>query len=393
MQRKLTISHQEKLLSRSLATEVPFSTLLKQNGLSYDDLVYRCYEPVRVGGAPYTTPVNYDFAYHGVPAVSFFSGAGGLDLGFKYAGFNNVAAFEIDSTFCETLIKNHQGYRVCKVDMRKREEVTHILASQLRIAPPFKGVFHGGPPCQPFSIASNQRYAKWQDEFKRTGFKCEDQGTLLFDFIWQIEIFRPTAFLLENVVGLMTIDNGEQWSRAVNILTEAGYQISRPMILNARHYGVPQSRIRAFVCGWSTNRARFIPPTEDLIEVPCHKALSKPMPNSDGHVTREHTASSILRYMELRYGQRDDPGRVDRLNPNLPAKTVIGGGTKGGGRSHLHPFIPRTLSPRESARLQTFPDEYLFYGPPARQFTQIGNSVPPLLAMKLALSIYKSFFA
>ena len=74
-------------------------------------------------------------------------------------------------------------------------------------------------------------------------------------------------------------------------------------------------------------------------------------------------------------------------DPMLPSKTVIAGGTKGGGRSHLHPYYPRTLSVRECARLQTFPDSYEFVGSVARQFTQVGNAVPPLLAYKLALSL------
>ena len=78
--------------------------------------------------------------------------------------------------------------------------------------------------------------------------------------------------------------------------------------------------------------------------------------------TREHKAESVLRYMRLVYGQRDQLGRVDRLDPILPSKTVIAGGTKGGGRSHLHPEIPRTLSVRECAHLQTFPKDYIFYG-------------------------------
>ena len=85
-------------------------------------------------------------------------------------------------------------------------------------------------------------------------------------------------------------------------------------------------------------------------------------------------------------------GRVDRLDHRLPSKKVIAGGTKGGGRSHLHPFSPRTLSVRECARLQTFPDNYIFTGSNARQFTQVGNAVPPLLAYKLALAIKKSVF-
>jgi len=78
------------------------------------------------------------------------------------------------------------------------------------------------------------------------------------------------------------------------------------------------------------------------------------------------------------------------LNPR--SKTVIAGGTNGGGRSHLHPEIPRTLSVRECARLQTFPDDYKFVGSTARQFTQVGNAVPPVLAAQLALAIASSIF-
>ena len=108
--------------------------------------------------------------------------------------------------------------------------------------------------------------------------------------------------------------------------------------------------------------------------------------------TREHKAESVLRYMELAYGQRDQLGRVDRLDPLSPAKTVIAGGTKGGGRSHLHPEVPRTLSVRECARLQSFPDEYEFVGTSGRQFTQVGNAVPPVLAAQIGKSILTSFF-
>ena len=83
---------------------------------------------------------------------------------------------------------------------------------------------------------------------------------------------------------------------------------------------------------------------------------------------------------------------MDRLDPTRPSKTVIAGGTNGGGRSHLHPEIPRTLSVRECARLQTFPDGYRFIGPTARQFTQVGNAVPPVLAATLATQIAKAYF-
>ena len=96
--------------------------------------------------------------------------------------------------------------------------------------------------------------------------------------------------------------------------------------------------------------------------------------------------------MALSYGERDQLGRVDRLDPSKPSKTVIAGGTKGGGRSHLHPYYPRTISVRECARIQTFPEEYDFLGPVARQFTQVGNAVPPLFAYKLAKALKQALF-
>src|SRR6185437_8187349 len=108
--------------------------------------------------------------------------------------------------------------------------------------------------------------------------------------------------------------------------------------------------------------------------------MPQDLPN---RVTRRHAPESIARYKTLAFGQREQLGRVDRLDPRRPSKTVIAGGSGGGGRSHLHPFIARTLSVRECARLQTFPDKFVFLGPTARQFTQVGNAVPPVLAAQM----------
>lgn len=128
-------------------------------------------------------------------------------------------------------------------------------------------------------------------------------------------------------------------------------------------------------------------PTPSETPTACGKVFERPLDGVLNHVTREHTAGSLERYMKLPYGSRDKLGRVDRLDPSKPSKTVIAGGMKGGGRSHLHPNFPRTLSVRECARLQTFPDDYEFMGAVARQFTQVGNAVPPLLAYKLGLAL------
>ncbi len=396
---RLPFSEQEKMVNYSIIKKIKLSKVLEEKGYTYEDLRYRNTLPIQPSLAEYRTLTDYDFPTNGIPTVSFFSGAGGLDLGFEYAGFNHLASFEINELFTETLRKNRPNWRIFgpphySGDMRKREEIADILHNEVGISTPFDGIFHGGPPCQPFSIAANQRFAKSSENFKRVGFNHEDHGNLLFDFIWQINLFHPRVFLIENVTGLKTIDGGEQLAEAIRLLTKSGYEVAEPAIIDARFYGVPQSRSRLFLCGWRRNGNKsFKLPTGDFLEVPCYKALEKPLDDIPNHTTRQHKAPSIIRYMELDYGQRDHLGRVDRLDPNLPSKTVIAGGMGGGGRSHLHPFIPRTLSPRESARLQTFPDDYIFYGPPARQLTQVGNAVPPLLGLKLARAIFDSLLA
>jgi len=197
--------------------------------------------------------------------------------------------------------------------------------------------------------------------------------------------------VIENVPGITTVDGGEQLSTALELLESSGFTISGPTCFNVANYGVPQQRVRLLIVGWrGTGKLHW--PTPCAPGARCHEALSVPMNGAKNHITRSHKAKSIVRYMELDYGKRDHLGRVDRLDPTRPAKTVIAGGDRGGGRSHLHPDVPRTLSPRECARLQTFPDDYEFCGTHGRQFTQVGNAVPPLFAMKLARAIYDSLF-
>jgi DNA (cytosine-5)-methyltransferase 1 len=304
-------------------------------------------------------------------------------------GFQNVAAFEFNELFCKTLRRNRPRWQVFgppihSGDVSRFEEIADTLSNL--ISKPFEGVFAGGPPCQPFSIAANQRFSKWGDNFKRTGFAHAKNGNLLFDYVNLILEFRPKVFIVENVPGLRDIDGGEQLSAAVKALTDAGYTIAEPTVLDAAQFGIPQQRLRLFLIG-SRDGKKFAFPTCQHGVVGAGSVLFRPTATVKNHETREHLAASVLRYARLPYGARDQLGRVDRLDPLLPSKTVIAGGTAGGGRSHLHPEIPRTLSVRECARLQTFPDDYVFVGATARQFTQVGNAVPPVLAAHVAQAI------
>ncbi|MCR9051900.1 MAG: DNA cytosine methyltransferase [Phaeodactylibacter xiamenensis] len=368
---------------------------LRNRGLTYDDLIY---EEKSNDALITDRESNFECIDDlpnekpSIPCISFFSGAGGFDIGFKKAGFFTLACIEYEEVFCKTLRTNFPDTLVIGPpeftgDVKNKEEVHAALEDCLKHDRPFEGVFFGGPPCQPFSIAANQRFSKNGDNFKRTGFQNKQLGNLLQTYVDYIIKFRPKVFVIENVIGLIDMDKGVGLSVEIKKLEEAGYQVSPPKKVNMANYGIPQNRNRVFVIGCRDVKKRFAFMDESSKLVPLYHALNRPINGCSNHETRLHKIDSILRYCKLGIGRRDQLGRVDRLDPGKPSKTIIAGGKKGGGRSHLHPFIPRTLSVRESARLQTFPDDYTFVGSTARQFTQVGNAVPPLFAYKLAKEI------
>lgn len=391
--KKQTIEIKENIMcvvKKCIEQDIPLSKELKSLNLTYDDLCYENNSKPEYKKQKIVTLDDFKEPEAGIPIISFFSGAGGLDLGFEAVGFKHTLLVEKIPLFCETLKLNRPEWDVYNGDVSKNEEMIKEISKYIGFDE-FEGVFVGGPPCQSFSIAANQRYSKSGENFKRVGFAHETNGNLLFDYIALIKKFRPKVFLIENVPGLMEIDDGEQLAVAYADLEAAGYKINDPIVLRADHYHVPQQRIRLFIIGSRTDKLLTLPKPSDDSMV-CGNVFEMPLGNAINHVTRAHSAESVDRYMKLPYGARDQKGRVDRLDPTKPSKTIIAGGNKGGGRSHLHPYFPRTLSVRESARLQTFPDNYVFAGPVARQFTQVGNAVPPVLAAQIAKSIKDSFF-
>ncbi len=390
----ISLQKQNEIFSFAASEQVDLSDALSHFGKTLDDLIYEnSYSQTWSGGSPRSLE-DFSGSQHRIPMVSFFTGCGGIDLGFEAAGFEHVAAFEFNELFCKTLRKNRPEWKVFGPPTSSGDvsNVSEVIAALEAIIPiNFEGIFAGGPPCQPFSIASNQRFSKSGENFKRVGFGHEKNGNLLFDYVSVIKHFRPSCFLIENVPGLRDLDGGKQLSAAIIDLENAGYTVEKPTVLNASNYSVPQFRDRLFVVGTRTNRSIDFP-SPNNIQYGAGSVLYRDQGQAANTETRTHKISSVQRYIRLDYGKRDQLGRVDRLSPCRPSKTVIAGGTNGGGRSHLHPEIPRTLSVRECARLQTFPDNYTFVGPTARQFTQVGNAVPPVLAAQLGLSLARSVF-
>lgn len=389
---------QFELLKECSEKSLDLGDELKKLKKTYDHLRYRTDPSPRLDGTGYVALDKFTHKPNHVPIVSFFSGAGGLDLGFEAAGFEHLALVEHNKIFCETLRHNRPDWQVigpptASGDVSNLEEISADLRNLIGNAKRgFNGIFVGGPPCQPFSIAANQRFSRSGEDFKRIGFAHKRNGNLLFEYIALIRAFRPKAFLIENVPGLFDVDGGVQLKRAVRQLEKAGYRVENPFVLNAAEYSVPQHRFRLFIVG-TRGRGNFLPLTKGEKLVSSGHSFAIPQSGVANNETRAHKALSVFRYMQLLYGQRDQLGRVDRLDPMLPSKTVIAGGTAGGGRSHLHPHIPRTISVRECARLQTFPDNYVFTGTSGRQFTQVGNAVPPVLGAQLALALNRHYFS
>jgi DNA (cytosine-5)-methyltransferase 1 len=334
----------------------------------------------------------------GPSLISLFSGCGGLDLGFEAAGFQTAAMVEIAEYATETARLHFQDSKVIGPPNQSGD----INELSMLDIPRRADILIGGPPCQSFSVAASQRFLKGDKKFKRIGFKDKTRGTLIHRYLEVLDALRPKAFVIENVPGLMHLDDGAELNDILAFVRDIGYKVAEPKVVQAADYGVPQYRQRLLVVGARGRRTPAIPtPTHGggtLFEgglvrhVTVAEALAGLRASAMNHVPREHSAESIARYRRLTVGKRDHLGRVDRLDPRRPSKTVIAGGMNGGGRSHLHPFLARTMTVRECARLQTFPDDFEFLGNMSRQFTQVGNAVPPLLAEVVARALGEQLF-
>ena len=249
MAKKFTIKNQLDLLHKCEETGQSLSSALQEKHMTYDNLMYQTYSNNALQLPEIERIEDVVRYFDNIPAVSFFAGAGGLDIGFSYAGFNTIASIELVELFCNTLRHNNPDKIVIgppqySGDVKNHEEIANVLRNVVGIQKGFPGIFPGGPPCQPFSIAANQRFNKSGDNFKRKGFEDNEKGNLLFDYLWYIEEFLPSGFLIENVEGLLELDDNGRIRQALNHLQELGYSISEPTIVNATYYGVTQNRKR-----------------------------------------------------------------------------------------------------------------------------------------------------
>lgn len=327
---------------------------------------------------------------NGVPtALGLFVGGGGLDLGFKQAGFRLLAASDNEPAAEATHQLNWPDVPFILEDVRK--------LTLERIAEATKGrrpdVIIGGPPCQGFSTLGDR-------------LSADPRNDLVDAFIRIVDGLRPQAVVIENVRAIATEYKGRYRDYVLGRLAQIGYKTNFK-VLNAAEYGVPQLRRRAIFVAFANPRVEyeFPPPTHGPDLLPFTTVgeaimdLARKGDSVPNHAALNHSEIVIARYRLIPEGgvlpppeelpkeiRRDNFGSTyKRLHRKQPSLTIV----PGNNALPVHPTRDRSLTPREAARIQTFPDSYIFVGDRRRQCILVGNAVPPLLGRVLAKSIWE----
>lgn len=318
--------------------------------------------------------------------VSFFAGAGGLDLGFEKAGFNVVWANEYDKEIWETYEKNHRN------TVLDKRNIVNIHENEV---PDCDGII-GGPPCQSWSEAGALRGIN------------DKRGRLFFDFIRILEAKQPKFFLAENVSGMLLPRHQEALQNIKEMFKNAGYNLSF-QLLNSSDYNVPQDRKRVFFIGIRKDLDfTFKFPTFTFPKITLQEAIGDltegvlpaleknytngkncTIPNHEymtGGFSTIFMSRNRVRSWEEQSFTIQAGGRHAPLHPQAPKMKFIEQNKRifVPGKEHLY----RRLSVRECARIQTFPDDFIFhYDKISAGYKMIGNAVPVNLAKFLAENI------
>lgn len=328
--------------------------------------------------------------------IDCFCGAGGLSLGFEKVGFKVVYAFDSDEAAIETYKHNpqyHHGpafvrnvYNVSKKSIE--EDLGHELGDI--------DVVIGGPPCQGFSV-------------QRRGDDNDPRNNLVLEYIRMILDIKPQFFVMENVGGLLSPRGLPYYNKLVKTLEEAGYTIQKEK-LTASDFGVPQGRKRVFIVGKRITDDvvlfSFPKPNGDLErtvrdaiadlmdknenDIPNHKSdkLSPKNLQRIKAITEGQGRDSLPEELQLECHKKNTVHRhldtYGRMAWDKPSPTITARFDSFSRGRFGHPVLDRTITLREGARLQTFPDDFEFLGSKVEVARQIGNAVPPVLAEKVA---------
>lgn len=357
--------------------------------------------------------------------IDLFAGAGGLSLGFEAAGFDVVAAVEIDPIHCAAHKFNFpHTATICKsvIDVTGDEIRKRAAIGKKEI-----DVVFGGAPCQGFSLIGKRAMD-------------DPRNQLVHHFVRLVKELRPKYFVFENVKGLTVGTHRQFLQEIVEAFQECGYELQLPYkVLNAADFGVPQSRHRLFLMGTRkglrlptypepTGRATVKQAIGDLPEAEAFPELmnrdwvkakfGRPSPYAavlrgkaadpkdfsyprafdatllTSSTLTVHTELSKKRFAETLNGENEPVSRFLKLNPDGVCNTLRAGTASDRGAftspRPIHPSSPRVITVREAARLHSYPDWFRFHATKWHGFRQIGNSVPPYLARAVASQLIEA---
>ena len=361
-------------------------------------------------------------------AIDLFSGAGGLSLGLERSGFTVLVGADNDATAVETHVGNLGGLGWVG-DLASADELLEDLSAWGISS---VDLVAGGVPCQPFSRAGQSRLR----ELVAAGIReAEDPRAGLWrSFLRVVARLEPRAVLVENVPDLPRWNDGVVLTGLLGGLRELGYDVDAT-VLSAFEHGVPQQRARLFIVGlrgsgqfrWPQamdhvltlrdaiadlppvpggHTKERIPYLADRLVSDYHRLMRSGLRGEsrwflDDHMTRQVRPDDLEAYQLLQEGQTyaDLPSRLQRYRTDIftdkykrlawdqPSRSITAHIAKDG-YWYIHPSQHRTLSIREAARVQSFPDDFRFAGQPTHRFRQIGNAVPPLLAQAVGNSLF-----
>lgn len=341
--------------------------------------------------------------------IDLFAGVGGLSQGFISNGFEVEFAIEYDKEIAESYRLNHPNTDVYAEDIAK------IDFNVLKEKHGSVDVIVGGPPCQGFS-----------QKGKRLSIK-DERNYLFQKFIEAVDIFKPNYFVLENVPNILTTANGFFKNEIVQGFEEIGYKVNAKT-LNASDYGVPQNRRRAFFIGTLKSKIIDFPEPnknkvtvkEAIYDLPFiesgegekvteyreikdisnyQKLLRNKSKIVHNHIATKHSKLAIERLKLIPVGKGKEvlpeehrtksifSGTWSRLKEDGIAATITTRFDTPSSGLFTHPILNRCLTVREAARIQSFSDNFIFYGSKTCQMKQVGNAVPPLLASAVAKQI------
>ena len=344
--------------------------------------------------------------------VDLFCGAGGFTIGFSKSGWRHLLAADNNEHVIQTHSHNYPSIPFFPEDLslekNRKKLVSELKGEEI-------GVVVGGPPCQGFSIFGKRRFVNTRGHDPEK----DSRNKLVYSFIDVVSKLSPRWFVMENVAGLANLDDGLFLKNIVKKFKKLGYKNVEARILNTADYGVPQLRKRLIIVGNKTGhvipwpKKKFFNEPKDWQDPFCtigqvisDLAEKSSYDKKTCHVPMFHKPLVVERYKMIPEGGKLDPESLPdklkkgyrtnsiknyshiykRLHRNKPATTMV----PGHNAFPIHPWLDRSLTVREAARIQTFPDEVEFIGPRQEQCIQVGNAFPPLVAEMLANNIRKA---